>query len=369
MRTRFAFDVRFLAKFALLGLALMISTGTLSPTAAQEAPSPTNDPLLPYSTDEDTLGTFSAQSIDPLANQYDQSSDPLAYFRKRIALVKELWNSMETKLAKPGEGYQILRRAMPAGLFEYNRALLTSSKFIGGIYHHRDHVGDPNGRLPYVPVPAAKQREALEFLQAHAFSEKAFQLPSSLHNKLAIERLYGLDWFSYFSVQRLDYPWHDAVLGLQRGLLSRLYHSITLGRLLDNELRFAPSEKPFTMAALFNGLNSAIWSELDGSVTRISSLRRNLQREQLRHLVRLTVRPTPSPAPPAASPFALAPLPAVPPPDDATSLARASLADLQAKLRKALAGGTAETTTRAHLQEVQTRIGSALQAQVQRQAD
>ncbi|MCI0421189.1 MAG: DUF5117 domain-containing protein, partial [Acidobacteria bacterium] len=43
MRTRFAFDVRFLAKFALLGLALMISTGTLSPTAAQEAPSPTNE--------------------------------------------------------------------------------------------------------------------------------------------------------------------------------------------------------------------------------------------------------------------------------------------------------------------------------------
>jgi len=39
------------------------------------------DPWLPYSTDEDARGTVSPLSIDPLANQFDQSSDPLAYFR------------------------------------------------------------------------------------------------------------------------------------------------------------------------------------------------------------------------------------------------------------------------------------------------
>ena len=47
------------------------------------------DPMLPYATDEDTLGTFSPNAIDPLDNQFDASSDPLAYFRRRFEIVSE----------------------------------------------------------------------------------------------------------------------------------------------------------------------------------------------------------------------------------------------------------------------------------------
>ena len=73
------------------------------------------DPMVPYSTDEDALGTYSPASIDPLANQYDASDDPLAYFKGRVKLVDELWSGMEKRLAKPGEGYQVYRRAMRTG--------------------------------------------------------------------------------------------------------------------------------------------------------------------------------------------------------------------------------------------------------------
>ena len=59
------------------------------PFAARDA-----DPLLPYATDEDALGTYSPSAIDPLDNQFDASSDPLAYFRKRFEIVNELWTSM-----------------------------------------------------------------------------------------------------------------------------------------------------------------------------------------------------------------------------------------------------------------------------------
>jgi len=325
------------------------------------------DPLLPYSTDEDALGTYSPSAIDPLVNQYDQSNDPLAYFRKRIGIIEELWASIETKLAKPGEGYQVIRRALSRGLSEYNRSLLISSKFIGGIYHYRDHVGDPNGRVPFTPVPAAKQRETLDFLSTYAFSEKAFQLPASVNNKLAIERQYGLDWTSYFLVQRLDYPWHDQVLNLQRAVLNRLYHPVTLGRILDNELRFAVKEKPFIMADLFTGLNTAIWSELDGNTAKISSLRRNLQREQLKQLIRLVLRP--SPPPPVTPPGGFViPVPPTPrPPEDATTLARASLEQIQSKISKVLSGGRVkDPSTRAHLQETQKRIAGVLQAQMEK---
>jgi hypothetical protein len=323
------------------------------------------DPMLPYATDEDAMGTFSPLAIDPLDNQFDQSDDPIAYFRQRIGIINELWASMESKLAKPGEGYQVLRRAIARTLTEYNRGLLTSSKFIGGIYHVRDHVGDPHGRLPYTPVPAAKQREALEFLRTYALSWKAFQLPPGLLNKLAIDRLGGLDVVPYFTVQRLDYPWHDAVLDLQRNVLNRLYHPILLDRVQDNELRFAPNEKPFMMVDLFKGLDSAIWSELDAGSAQISSLRRNLQREQLKHLIRLVLRP--APPPPAASPSVL-PVPPTPrPPEDATTLARASLVSIRAKIHQALvAGKVTDSTTTAHLEETQARIDATLQAQLQK---
>ncbi len=321
------------------------------------------DPMLPYSTDEDANGTYSPTSIDPFANQYDQADDPLGYFKKRVELVHELWGSMETSLAKSGDGYQVLRRALGRGMADMNRSLLTSSKFVGGIYHYRDHVGDPNGRSPYTPVPAAKQREALAFLAENAFSAHAFRLSPSLHNKLAIDRLPTLDAVNYYGAQRLDYPWHNQVLALQRGVLNRLLHPITLARIQDNELRFAAGEKPFKMADLFGGLTSTIWSELDATGGEISSVRRNLQREHLKQLVRLTLRPAPAAAPAGIFGGGATPLP----PEDATTLARANLVRIQTLARaKLIAKTPLETTTRAHLQETSALIAAALEAQIQK---
>lgn len=309
------------------------------------------DPWLPYSTDEDALGTYSSNAIDPLVNQFDASSDPLAYFRKRFEIVSELWSSMESHLLKPGEGYQVLRRALARGLNEYFRGLLTSSKFIGGVYHHRDHFGDPNGRPPFQPVPADKQREALDLLRTFAFKEDNFSLPSTLLNKLAIERLPALGGIgAMVDNPRIDYPWHDSVLNLQKSVLGRLFNPVTLARIQDNELRFDPGEKPFTMADLFSGLDHAIWSELDGGATRISSLRRNLQREHLKQLIRLVLRPAQSTVP-----------------EDATTLARASLTELQTKIHNVLnTGKVTDPVSNAHLQETDDRIASALQAQMQK---
>lgn len=329
------------------------------------------DPQLAYSTDEDAIGTFSPLSIDPLANQYDHTDDPLAYFTERVGLIQELWNAMEAKLARPGEGYQILRRAMGRSLAEYNRALVTSSKFVGGVYHYRDHAGDPNGRPPFVPVPAAKQREALQFLREHAFSEKAFQPPPSLQSKLNLERWWGFDLASYFFEPRLDFPWHDSVLSVQRNVLERLLHPTVLLRIQDNEIRMPEGQERFRMAELFSSLDAAIWSELDGDAREISSLRRNLQREYLKQLIRLTLRQAPPPPPPPP-PAGIAFSPPAPPrhPEDATTLARYSLGTLEEKIAQALAGSPlSDLTTRAHLEESKARIAAVLEAQVQRPAE
>jgi len=132
----------------------------------------------------------------------------------------------------------------------------------------------------------------------------------------------------------------------------------------DNEGLFGASEKAFTMADLFSGLDSAIWSELGTAGAKISASRRNLQREQVRQLIRLVMRPAPSiPTPPPPG-F----IPPAQPPLDATTLARASLVSMQGKIRQALPGVT-DRTTRAHLEETIARIDTALKAQMQKSLD
>jgi hypothetical protein len=130
------------------------------------------DPMLAYATDEDAGGGPVPFNLDPLANRFDMGSDPLQFYTHRIMLTREVWANMESKLEKDGEGYQILRRSFLRGLNQSGGSMLNAVKYIGGVYHTRDFIGDPNGRLPYEPVPAAKQKEALALITANCFAPR-----------------------------------------------------------------------------------------------------------------------------------------------------------------------------------------------------
>lgn len=304
-----------------------------------------SDPKLAYGTDEDAFG-FAPQGIDPVTNVFDLGDDPLSYYRTRIALSKELWGKLESKFDKPGTRYQKFLRVFSQGFRDYSLGALTASKYIGGIYHRRDHVGDPGNRLPYEPVPAVKQREAFGFLKANIFGPQTFNFPASLLNKLAIERFYDFE-FSVFQVQRNDFPIHDVILSIQKGPLERLYNQITLNRLVDIELRYEKNQDKFTMAEMFKGLREAIWSELNTG-KNVNSFRRGLQRAHLTKLVELVVRP------PKGTP------------EDATTMARADLVTIQKTIDKATKGKL-DDVTRAHFDETRARIDAALKAAIQRQ--
>ena len=58
------------------------------------------------------------------------------YFRERFGIVDELVDvRWKPALVKPGDGYQVLRRAIGRGLNEYYRGLLITTKFVGGRLH------------------------------------------------------------------------------------------------------------------------------------------------------------------------------------------------------------------------------------------
>ena len=118
-----------------------------------------------------------ARSIDPTCNRWDLGSDPIDFYRGRVALAQELWSKMEKAFETKGNRYQKLRRVFWQGLRAYRISSRNAVKYVGGIYHRRDHVGDPGGRLPFEPVQAARQREALEFLKEHIFGPVPLPFP------------------------------------------------------------------------------------------------------------------------------------------------------------------------------------------------
>jgi hypothetical protein len=312
-----------------------------------EIASRVSEPDLIYGTDEDSFG-FDPRGIDPACNLWDLGADPLRYYERQVDLASELWEKVELEFEQPGVRYQKLRNVFNRGVFQYIYAGINCSKYIGGIYARRDHIGDPGNRLPMEPVPAAKQRAALDFIIENHLAADAFDFDAELLNKLAPERFWDFEG-SIFRQVRLDYAVHNAVFAMQVAPLSRLYHPIVLARLQDLELRYEPGQQAFTMEEMYTSVRDAVWSELAGP-RPINSFRRELQRVHLAILMSHVVSMGAGV------------------PQDASTLARADLNRILRGVDRALAGGGIDSMTRVHLDEVKARIEAALDAGIDRRA-
>ena len=304
------------------------------------------DPDHVYATDEDA--GFAGFGLDPNVTRYDQTADPLGWAKDQVTLVNRLFDSLELRLIAPGEGYPRLRAGFLDLLFQRWYATLVTTKYLAGVYTARDHRGDPNGRPPFTAVPAAKQRDALAFIASAGLGERAYQFRPALLNRLAPSR-----WWHWgqnpFSEGRIDFPLHDWALEFQGTLVDLLLDPGVLARLRDNELRASPGEAVVTIPDLFGTLTTAIWTEAGvggGRPRNAGSIRRDLQRMYLAELTRMVVNPY------------------LGTPDDARTVARATLTDLGARLTHALAGGGLDAYTRAHYADSRERIAQALNAQV-----
>jgi hypothetical protein len=291
------------------------------------------EPQLAYGTDEDAGGYLS----DPEVNVFDLGSDPLVYTKKRLANSRELWDRLQAKKLKPGESYDTLRRSFEYGFNQFSRAIPPTAKFIGGVSFVRDHAG--SGKVPFTPVAAERQREALSLITGSLFKPDSFKFSPDLVSRL------GPDHFEERRQIR-DVSIADHVLALQNGVLNQLFSDGVAHRLLDSQEKVADSKKVLSLAELYDGLQASIWSELKGGKD-ISSMRRNLQREHLKRIANTLVRPAPST------------------PADARSLLRENAVQLQKEIAAALAKPMSKEA-KAHLAESLNSISEALKAPLAR---
>ncbi len=296
------------------------------------------NPELSYATDEDVY------DLDPTVSMYDLSSDPLRYSQLQLDNARILWDRLNRRPPLADEGYSELRESFDQIFSYYWRQVNVISQYIAGQSFYRLRPNAQNQTLPFVPVPASKQREALIALQKYVFAADAFNFPAELLNKLAPSRWNDLG--NEVLTNRLDYPIYDRIFSFQSHILSTLLSSDRLSRLRDLELK-APTGESLTMPELFNTLQAGIWTELEGAV-KISSLRRALQREHLRLLINMVLRTANVP-------------------EDARSLAWSKLRQLRSEIERTLRrqGKNLDEYTLAHLAETRDRIIKVLDAPLQ----
>ncbi|MEF7614814.1 zinc-dependent metalloprotease [Aquincola sp. MAHUQ-54] len=292
------------------------------------------EPALAYADDADADGNRGG-GIDPYTNRFDLGDDPLAWYRKRFALSRELWERVQARGARPGDDPLRERRVLASGFRQLRDLPQLTAKYVGGMVVHRDLPGT-TGRPTYRPVEPERQREALRFLADSVFSIDSFRFRP--------EFLAGLspDFNEWERAQPVSIP--SLVLGLQTQALDRLMAAGTAQRVLDLPAYLPTYQRAgaLTLNEVYMTLQSAIWRELKQG-GEIDGMRRNLQREHLKRVQALLTRPSDLPA-------------------DALSLVRMHATELQAQLRGAGARTGLTPETRAHLQESASTLTEALRA-------
>lgn len=298
------------------------------------------EPLLAYADDADAGGIPGNDGIDPLANRFDLGDDPLAFYKKRLALSSELWQRVQERKPQPGEDAVRQRRALLSGFRQLGRASELVGKYVGGMNTVRDLPGTTD-RPAFTPVDPAKQREALQFLSQSLFTAQSFQFQPEFLSSLSP------DYNEWERGGLVSIP--AAVLQVQTAALDRLLSAGTASRLLDLPLYVPVSQRRglISLPEVYTTLQDAIWSELKSGAD-IDRLRRNLQREHLKRLQTLLVR----------SPAGL--------PPDALSLARLNATELQRELQRSSTRGNLSIEARAHVRDSLALLTEALRASMQR---
>lgn len=295
-----------------------------------------------YGTDEDARG---AGAVDPHVNVYDLGADPLAWGKERADLLKGLIPKISEIKLQDNAPYYKATDLFQSYLYQYARVLTPAIKYIGGQHQYRDHVGDPDGRMPFEPVEYQEQKEALDMIVTLAFAEDAVELPRDIFQRM------GADRWSHWGNSttyggRVDYPLHGTMLGIQSALLEQLLDPVRLSRIRDTEVKFG-ADQTVTIPELMTALTESIWAEIQTSPgANIESNRRDLQRNHLDRMIKLITDASDE-------------MPA-----DARSIARQQLQMLQNKLEARLAPPTYDFNnyTQAHLEESKSRIEAALKA-------
>ena len=306
-------------------------------------------PEYAYESDEDASGPL---AVDPRVAPFSLSSDPLAFDQNQFALVDALVRGLDASYPRNDEPYSQERQTFVTMLIAYDRAALLASRYVGGVYESRDHRGQAGGAPPFAPVPRALAKRAFGLLARNVFSSGALRFSPHLLSDLGPNHYLhrGIE-----SVDTPDFPIADVVGSVQDSVMFALFSPDVMGRLANEQLATAKPAETMSLADLFTWMQSAVWDDLGSRTTSIDPVHRGLQRRYTNLLVAFSLAPS----------FIVQ---AIGYPSDTSALARYELRRIATEVDATLRDAHLDVATRAHLEDVQSRVHHALQPSAARGA-
>ena len=256
-------------------------------------------------------------ALDPSQQTEDLGSDPIRATELGLTNIARVASFLVSATCKEGEDYDLLNNMYTQLLHQRDRELEHVANELGGMvmnnvwYGQGDHI--------YDPVSADKQRQAIAFLNQHAFQTPDYLLAPGILRRLEASGA------------------ADRVLNSQRHLLSVLIDDTRCKRMA--ELANTSPKQTYLPLEMLSDVRAGIWGELAEDAVEINLYRRNLQRA---HVELLGVQ--------ANRPDAASDLPA---------LARGELKTLLAAI-KAATSKAKERVSLLHLQDLEMRIDRIL---------
>ncbi|WP_440054496.1 zinc-dependent metalloprotease [Pseudoalteromonas sp. T1lg65] len=210
--------------------------------------------------------------IDPRVMIGDMSSDPVAYGVQRMELINQIFTELKDKTLVEGESHQQLWNTANVLFRQYSGQAGVISRQIGGVYVERSVVGDADGKKPFTPVPAKKQKAAMQALSTMVFAPSVLDSMRPLYNYMQQQRR----GFNHFGKNE-DPKVHDMVLGMQKSVLDHILHANVLQRLSDTALY----GNEYSLHSFMNDLTAGIFTK----EKHTSTLSQNLQVEYVSRLI------------------------------------------------------------------------------------
>jgi hypothetical protein len=313
-----------------------------SPADLRKIADRSSEPDHVFETDEDAAGAW---GVDPRVAVFVLSSDPLGWNAQRFQIADHLLGTLDRRYPRDDRSFNDERLAFSTILNEYTRSALLTTRWVGGVFESRSHRGQPGTKAPFSPVPRSEQHRAFELLDRYVFSSRAFAFSPSLIEHLAPDRFHG--WGSQGLNQRPDFPVTAFVGNVQDTVLYTIFSPTNLARINDQSL--LARGKTMSLGDLFEWSRTAVFDDV-ATGNSIPELHRELQRRYTDLLLEIALLPSLG-------------LDQLQIPYETQSLARYELRQVQSEIHKDLASHRIDVSTRAHLEELASRIHRGLTAE------
>jgi hypothetical protein len=280
------------------------------PTLDQWARAQDATPWLRFTT-QDSLGSDPGELTEAVGD-----ADAVRSTRMGLKNLERVAGMLLTATRRPGEPYDDLEEVYGRLLGQWVLEMNHVAAVVGGVQSRQKTTSQDGPR--FEPLPRERQREAMQFLSAHAFTTPSFVIKPEILRR--IEPVGALDRIRTSQLRVL------ATL-LAEGRINRLVEH----EAVDGAMAYRPTE-------FFTDLRRAVWREVDEASVRIDPYRRNLQRAYLDAMSdKVNSRVS----------------------GESRPLARGELRSLDVSVRAAIAKA-ADRTTRLHLQDVRDQIARIL---------